>query len=643
MSPADVEELKSNIEKLEWERGYYETMKARVDDAMQGEVYIPPQGGLWSHYFICPGTGNSLVYDPASPHRHFCRDDGKYYEGELLDGAWRTHRHNGNVELMNSAALVYAVSGEEKYAEFARGLLVRYAKLYYRYPPHGGPAGLGRITGQSLNEAVWLISATMAFDLIADSPCMTEKDEKAIAKKLFIPAAQHIENYNFGVHNIQVWSDVAMLMAGLLSRKNHFIRNPLSDLEIQIAEGIREEGMWFETSLGYHLYAMRPFYVLAAICRNRGLEVCGNPKFRKYFTALANFVMPDMSFPSINDGSGGTLSAMAQGIVMARYAFDDESLDSLIQYLGDELKWKPGLQYMPVYYRDPGGEPERWKPPETSSHMPDTGLTILRRDGMYALLKYNKKGTGHDHFDRLGIIFHDGERELFPDLGTVPYAHPLYKSWYKRTEAHNTLMVDGMQHTLDECEPPVFYDERSFVGVTVECGGVYEGVTMRRTLALAGGALIDVMVADSEQERTYDWLLRANAGFEAGMEDAPVIDAPSPNENIEFTQRQRMEGPVSVGWPALKGSGKEAVTNLVYFTPWQESELYRGRSVGSRGDVRIPILMWRQKGRRAVFAAVTSTAPDRIEITAGGSEIEFSLDGKQILIINRAGEITSWK
>lgn len=640
MSASDVEIMRESAAGVEWMKDGFSTLKRGVDEWRARGLSIPAQGGLWTHNYICPG-GAQLVYNPDEPHRHLCPDDGKYYEGPLLDGAWREFTHDRNIKSALDAAIVYTVTGDAAYAEYSREILIRYAKNYYKYPAHGGPAGLGRITGQSLNEAVWLIDAATTFDLIAGAPCMSERDRENIFDKLFIPAAQHIEGYPFGVHNIQVWSDVAMLMAGLLAGKSHFVDIATADLRLQIDQGIRAEGFWYETSVGYHTYAMRPFMALAAVCRNRGLDVCDSPKLKKYFTVLNELAMPDMTLPSINDGSrGNTLAGAVAGPVTARYAFDDPSLDSFIKTVGDIKNLYSGHPFTTFYYRAPDGDVPDWDAPSKSSHLPDAGLTVLRRDGKYALIKYNPECRSHDHYDRLGIIFHDGARELFPDPGTPLYGHPLYRGWYQRTEAHNTLMVDGKQQARVGCAPLRFYDEPAFTAVTVQCNTVYDGVTMRRTIALAAGALIDITVADSADQHTYDWFLHANVPLDDVASAAPAVaDAAVPNDQITITSSGTLAQPETITWPPLRPGDPEAYTALLQCTPWQPGELLRGRATAFLTDTTQPILIWRQRGKTATFAAVTSGSPLDITLTATAARTTLTFPGGT-LTINTTGEIT---
>ena len=637
MTPADVDILKKNIQGVDWMNKYFQEMKSYNDGFRSRGLNVPALGGGYTQNYICPIHGKYLQYDPNQPHRHFCAQCNKYYESSTLDSCWREITHNQNIESARDAGLIYIITGETKYAEWARTVLIHYAENYSKYPPHGGPAGLGRITSQSLDEAVWLVNAAAAYDLIADAQCMSDEDRNEIEKKLFLPAARHIRNYPFGIHNIQVWESVAMLMAGILADSHIFTMNAMNTLRDEIVKGITSEGLWYETSVGYHLYAMKPFSMLAVICRNRGLDLCDNPKFKRYFTVLPEIALPDISLPAINDYRHSVrLTEMMAGAVAARYAFGDTSLDPLIGALGGELKWEPPERGAFIYYRSPEVElkPFAWKPPKGSRHLPGSGITVLRRDGLYALIKYNPFSGGHDHADRLEVIFHTGGSELFTDLGTVPYGHPLYRSWYRKTEAHNTIMVDGKQQNRAACTPLHFYDEPDFAGVTVECNEIYEGVSIRRTLVLAGGALIDVTTAKSAAPHTYDWFLHVNSVNDQNwkiLNDSPV-DAMSPNPEIVLKERIGVENQYTIVFSAPDLS---APTNNTAFYTIKPSVLYKGFATGFFPDEKMPLAMWRQKGLDAAFIAVTRDgAYNTPKVNITDRQLVINIEGNKKLAIS---------
>ena len=628
----DILRLRQNITTYDWAKDFFENMKADVDEWRDKDLDIPEKGGGWSHNYIAPDSGRRLQYDRSSPHKHLEPTSGKYYEGELLDAAWREITHKNNINLALNAALLYRLTDDEWYAEFARSVIVRYAKSYHKYPPQGGPAGLGRITAQALGEAVWLISACSTFDLLHGSPVMSDKDEKHITNKLLIPAARHIDLYVFGIHNIQVWESVAMLMAGMIAHNKPIVRKAEEVLLENIEQGIRPEGMWYETSVGYHFYASQPFETLAVLCRNRDLDICDSPNLKRMFTVMTDLAMPDGALPALNDGGrGSTILDNLRPLVVAQYAFGDKSLAPAIAALfkraGARVKDLKVFSYMDLDDAAPA-----WSPPERSVHQPGTGLTALRRGGQYALLKYNPPSGGHDHADRLGLIWFAAGRELYPDKGTTAYGHPLYKSWYKTTEAHNTFLVDGKQQNKLECEALDFVETGAFTGVSARCTKLYEGVDAMRAVVLTDHGLIDIMHLTSDTEHTYDWLIHGNVPAPEAEDAFPGI---SPNPEIKLASSTPLQGEHTISWPM------DDTTNISIMLAGHSGDtLYQGTATGFFPDEKMRVMMWRKKGKAAAFAAVSSTEEDvAAAAVASGDIMKISLGEIQIEIDISSGKI----
>src|SRR5512139_2857091 len=100
-------------------------------------------------------------------------------------------RHKENYTEMQLAGVLYAVTGDDRYAQFIRTMLLRYAELWPTLPKHPMAASesYGRLFWQSLNEAVWLVHAAQAYDCIVDG--LSATDRKTIEDSLLRPMAQY--------------------------------------------------------------------------------------------------------------------------------------------------------------------------------------------------------------------------------------------------------------------------------------------------------------------------------------------------------------------------------------------------------------------------------------------------------------------
>jgi hypothetical protein len=85
-----------------------------------------------------------------------------------VDAGGPTHeRHKQNYLEMQTAGLLFAMTGDLRYARFVREMLLRYADLYPGLPAHPAAqsaASSGRLFWQTLNETVWLVHAAQAYD-----------------------------------------------------------------------------------------------------------------------------------------------------------------------------------------------------------------------------------------------------------------------------------------------------------------------------------------------------------------------------------------------------------------------------------------------------------------------------------------------
>ena len=164
---ADVETLKTKIAgpfAKQWS-----TFRGEVDAAMSKPIDLPPRGGNWSHNYVCPSTapasrlasrsgrGNGNTFAPLAPHIL----TGDPSKGTLdFDGNEISSIHLNYADQLVNLGVVYQITGDAKYAQRAREILLAYADKYLAYPLHNNEGKLGsggHVESQSLTEASWLI------------------------------------------------------------------------------------------------------------------------------------------------------------------------------------------------------------------------------------------------------------------------------------------------------------------------------------------------------------------------------------------------------------------------------------------------------------------------------------------------------
>jgi hypothetical protein len=141
--------------------------------------------------------------------------------------------------------------------------------------------------------------------------------------------------------------------------------------------------------------------------------------------------------------------------------------------------------------------------------MPASGLAVLRpKADDYLLLKCSALGSGHDHHDKLSVIWWRNGYCWLGDMGTTSYGSPLHERWFKHTLGHNTSLADGRAH--ERCDARVIAcDDDSMLGHAQPYPKQMPDVRMDRQLVIGmEGQLIDSFHVTSDRPRTFDYVLR---------------------------------------------------------------------------------------------------------------------------------------
>ena len=124
-------------------------------------------------------------------------------------GGYEHERHKQNYREMRYAGLLYSITGEDKYAAFVRDMLDMYAILYPTLGPHplAHHQKPGKIFHQTLNEEVWLVHTSIAYDCVYD--WLSEEERTRFETNIFRPMADwfHIRNKTEfdRIHNHGTW------------------------------------------------------------------------------------------------------------------------------------------------------------------------------------------------------------------------------------------------------------------------------------------------------------------------------------------------------------------------------------------------------------------------------------------------------
>lgn len=486
-------------------------------------------------------------------------------------GSVAHEQHKQNYYAMFHCGLAYQYTGNQQYARFVRDMLMAYAAKYPSWGLH--PLGLsstpGRMFWQTLNESVWLVHTSVAYDCVYNT--LTAKERRTIERDLLREMASFImdgtadSHKNRDVfnrmHNHATWATAAVGMAGFAMHDDTLVRKALygTDMTGQNGGFIRQMD-WLFSPDGYYTegayyerYAIWPFVIFAQ-CIDHNLPDLRIFERRGQILRKALDALVQMSYAGeffhFNDALQKGLSAqeLVYAVNILYHAYPDDR-----QLLGVAEKYQTEL--LPIT----GGYEIARDCAKGLAEKPHYRSTVLRdgrEGGEGALgilrstdstlssaitLKATSQGMGHGHFDRLTMAYYDNGHEVLADYGAARFINieAKYSGHYtrentafaKQTIAHNTLVVDGRSHfdgrlaTAERHHADITCartGQKDFQLLVAEDTTACAGVSMRRSIAYLTTPLtefpliIDVMAARSEADHQYDLPLWYN-GQEVSM------------------------------------------------------------------------------------------------------------------------------
>ena len=462
-----------------------------------------------------------------------------------MAGGYSHEKHKTNYKEMLYAGALYQITGEDKYAEFVRTMLLEYTRLFPTLGKHPAEKSYsrGKLFWQCLNDANWLVYTSQAYDAVYDYIPEAERD--LMEQDLFRPYADFVstENPQFfnRVHNHSTWGNAAVGMIGLVMNDKELVNRALYGLPLDKNAALAKDndgGFIYEAGKAkagffaqmdyafspdgyytegpyYQRYAMLPFMVFAQALNNKrpNLKIFEyrNGLLPKAVKALFYQTNAVGEFFPINDAQKGmsiNAGSVITAINIAYGATGDQAFVAAASMQGEVLLDQNGFALAQEVEKNPNQKFKKESVELTDGKDGTEGaLGILRSgagaDEMNVCYKYTGQGLGHGHFDKLSYSFYDGSTEVLQDYGAARWVNidqkaggrylPENKTWSKQTIAHNALVVDGKSHfggkydiAVDKYSTPVYFNvsNPNLQVATAKESIAYEGVEMQRTLAL---------------------------------------------------------------------------------------------------------------------------------------------------------------
>ena len=384
-----------------------------------------------------------------------------------------------------------------------------------------GKQNPGKLFWQSLNEAVWLVHTSQAYDLILST--LTTEEKATIEQGLFYPIVKFLsvdspKTFN-KVHNHGTWTTAAVGMTGYVLNEPEWVEQALYGLDKSGKGGFLKQLDVLFSPQGYYnegpyyqRYALMPFVTFAkAIQTNepeRGIFNYRDNIVLKAIDTTIQLSYNQLFFP-INDAikdKGIDTIELVNGVTIAYGLTQEPSLLDIAQQqnqillTGDGLKVAAALdqnleqayQFDSIAFGD-------------GSDGKQGALVIMRQEkngNQAVLFKAAAQGLGHGHFDKLTWQLYDKGEEIVSDYGAARFLNveakfggrylPENKTWAKQSVAHNTVVVDEQSHfdanvKVGNAFHPelVFFEDKQDITISsAYIDTAYQGVSLQRTLAL---------------------------------------------------------------------------------------------------------------------------------------------------------------
>ncbi len=465
-------------------------------------------------------------------------------------GGYTHEQHKFNAKAIYHAGALFKQTGEQKYADFAKDMLLKYADMYpgLGLHPEQKEQSPGRLFWQSLNEAWWTVYAIQGYADVKDS--FDDDTRKKIETDLFLPITEFLsegqpETFN-KVHNHGTWAAAAVGMTGYVLGDRDRVEKALYGLDKSGTGGFMKQldklfspDGYYNEGPYYQRFALMPFVLF-------GQAIEKNEPERKIFDyrdgilkkAIYSNIQQSYNglFFPINDAikdKGIDTVELRYGVAIAYDLTGDKQLLSVAKAQGAVVPTAEG-QKLAADLAAGMAEPFDYRSMRLLDGAEgDKGaLDILRASndpkGLTVVAKNTSQGLGHGHFDKMGLIVYDAGHEILSDYGAARFLNieakygghylPENNAFAKQTIAHNALVVDGKSHfdgdlKTGNANHPFLgafevTDNLQITSASIDTA--YPDVKLSRTVAIIKDpaferpVVLDVMQASSNGVHKYD-------------------------------------------------------------------------------------------------------------------------------------------
>jgi hypothetical protein len=209
--------------------------------------------GLKSAFEELQAWGNKRIAEPLNVPAHHLEADGTWTFPDFkrgyqdTSGKWNWEwAFNGTLqqgtEDVSNLGMLYALTGDEKYADFARQILLAQADAYGNEKGSTEPHGYDHFEAYGFDGGdigMFLAKACHGYDLIYNLPSLSAGDHAHIEQDLIRPLAEHLKKFTFMYTSHGRWGLVCLY--GLFIAGETLNAQPLVDLALYGPGGTKEK------------------------------------------------------------------------------------------------------------------------------------------------------------------------------------------------------------------------------------------------------------------------------------------------------------------------------------------------------------------------------------------------------------------
>jgi oligo-alginate lyase len=393
----------------------------------------------WSHDGVSPKDASRVIWTDAVPGEdvQFFRSpsDPQIPITPKLFAWWVVGVRGRNVNNMVTAARLYRLTGDERYASWAAGQMDFYADNYLKWAPVRDGA---RLFWQTLTEASNLVKYTETVRLLGDTIAPARRAHWR--DHFFLPEVAVLNNSYQNIHNIACWQRGAAAQVALLFGDEAMWREALDGrhgIRAQLREGVTSDYLWHEQSFGYNGFVIRALdtlFVTASLYGRAGELAAEMAIAENLMLSTTYYRFPNGKLPNPAD-SGGIGTAPDPRLMSSFYRIFPTA-PGLIAIAGVR-DWDTLLD------PPPGAPAPVAAPPVISRSLETTRMAILRQGPWQVFIHYGQLTRSHSQSEALNFSAAYGDTDVTHDAGTVAYGSPLHRGYHTRGLAHNALLVDG--------------------------------------------------------------------------------------------------------------------------------------------------------------------------------------------------------